>query len=176
MASRPSPAIPKRIQPLRWRRPAFVWVPIAVVLGLSWPAVLISGQAGLALMCLLAGAIGMAASLLALGFAWVIGRPPRTRNTVIRNVAWTAAIIAAASPFLLMPMLPSAVGGGRLSPAAPLAMAPLALMLGLFMGLFAGAVFSVVALVKPPRAAAGAPAAQAVAADPEPVQDVQPFY
>ncbi|HVY84264.1 MAG TPA: hypothetical protein VG943_03965 [Caulobacterales bacterium] len=142
------PPIPQRIHPLSWRRPFFVWTPVAVLLALGWPALLVREQSGLLQLALIAGALGMAMSLIALGGAWALGRPPRTRTTVIRNVAWTGGVIAAAAPFLLVNV--DAAHAGGLARSTPLAMAPLALLLGLPMSLFAGTVFAWVALVKPP--------------------------
>ncbi|MES1199642.1 MAG: hypothetical protein ABUS48_06655 [Pseudomonadota bacterium] len=141
------PPIPRRIPPLSWRQPFFIWTPIAVVLALGWPAALLQDQDGFMALALTAGATGMAASVVALGGAWLLGRPPRTRASVIRNVAWTGAVIAAAAPFVLVNVMSKGPSG--LHASTPLAVAPLALMLGLPMSLFAGTVFALVALVKP---------------------------
>ncbi|MES1198713.1 MAG: hypothetical protein ABUS48_01890 [Pseudomonadota bacterium] len=136
--------VPRRIAPLAWRRPAFLWTPIAVALAVGWPAYVLHEQNGFAALMLASGALGMALSLAALGGAWALGRPPRTRKTVVRNVTWTGAVIAAAAPFVLVNLL----APGELAKETPFAMAPLALILGLPISLFAGIVFSMVALVK----------------------------
>ncbi|HVZ99393.1 MAG TPA: hypothetical protein VG841_03655 [Caulobacterales bacterium] len=121
---------------------------MAIVLALGWPALAFRDQHGMLQLALSAGALGMAVSVLALGGAWALRRPPRTRTTVIRNMAWTGAVVAAAAPFILVNLMNAHAAG--LAGAAPLAMAPLALILGLPMSLFAGTVFAWVALVKPP--------------------------
>jgi len=138
--------VPRRIAPLAWRRPAALWTPVALALAVGWPAYALHEQTGFAALMFGAGAIGMTLSLAALGGAWALGRPPRTRKSVIRNITWTGAVIAAAAPFLLVNLPGAHVDG--LARETPFAMAPLALLLGLPISLFAGVVFSLVALVK----------------------------
>ena len=136
--------VPRRIAPLAWRRPALLWTPIAIALAVGWPTYALHEQTGFAALMLGSGATGMTLSLAALGGAWALGRPPRTRKTVIRNITWTGAVIAAAAPFLLVNLL----AAGAVAKETPFAMAPLALILGLPISLYAGIVFSMVALVK----------------------------
>lgn len=154
--SRPAFApIPRRIPPLEWRRPFLVWTPVAIVLAIGWPPLLLRGQPGLFELALIAGALTMALSVLSLGMAWALGRPPRSRRAVIRNILVSGAIVALTAPFVLFNLfsaVPTADGAPRqlgLDTGALYAMAPLALMLGVPIALFSAVVFSVVALVKP---------------------------
>jgi hypothetical protein len=154
-AERKLAPIPRRIPPLRWRKPALLWGPLAVVLALGWPAFLLAADGGLAYFALIAGAMGFAAALLSLGAAWVLGRAPNARRVVVGHVVAGCALASLLAPPLfawLLEALSDYEGLGRdigIKPETAFALAPLALSLGLPAGLFAGAVFSLVAFVKP---------------------------
>jgi MFS family permease len=147
--------IPRRIPPLRWRRPVLVWGPLAVVLALGWPALVLIADGGLLYFMLIVGALGFALALVSLGAAWLIGRAPKARRVVMAHVVAAcalAALLAAPAFSWLLETLSDYEGLGRkigIAPEASFALAPLALTLGLPAALFAGAVFSIVAFVKP---------------------------
>lgn len=127
---------------------------MAILLGLGWPALLVREEAGLVAFTLFGGLIAFAIGLVALGALWALRRPPRTRRAVIRIFVWTGAAIAIATPFVFADFV-NAVGeyendgaATGLSNGAALALLPLSILVGLPSALFAGAVFSLVALVK----------------------------
>lgn len=182
----PPTPIPMRIPPLSWRRPFFVWTPVAIALAIGWPALMLQGQDGLFEASLVAGAVGLALTLMSLGGAWALGRPPRSRRSVIRHMLWCGGIAALATPFVLTSLLGSVAelerGAGAvngLPGSTAYALQPLAMMIGLPVALFSGVVFSCVALVKQPgpqrELLLGKRMSEKLAI-PERARDVQPFY
>ena len=156
---RPSPRpVPRRIPPLRWRQPAFLWTPAALALALGWPALALREDAGLPEVVAIAGALAFAVGFLSLGCAWAIGRPPRTRRAVILHLLWPGAVAALAAPFVYRTLVVTIAiaQSGVMREQIPLqyAMAaePLALLVGLPIVLLSALVFALVALVKPARA------------------------
>lgn len=152
--------IPKRIPPLQWRRPAFVWTPLALALALGLPALAFNEESGLADLVLVAGALVFAVGFISLGIAWAIGKPPRTLREAMLHLIVPGVIAALAAPFVFESLvhfiataqsdtpLPQAT---VLPDAAALAIAPLALLLGLPIVLFAALAFSLVAFTKAQR-------------------------
>ncbi len=115
-------------------------------------------EPGMAQMAAIVGGIAFAIAAVSLGAAWLLGRPPRQRRTVIAHLLTAGAIAALASPFVFATLLDVlAQNEGAAESGLPnriaWALAPLALMLGLPLALFGGLVFSYVAMVKPPRLA-----------------------
>jgi len=162
----PPPPIPRRLPALAWRQPTLIWTPVALVLALGWPALALREEPGLAQMALTAGAGAFALCLLSLGAAWIARRPPRARRTVVEHMVIAGLIASAAAPLVFLFVLEALARSEQadapgLTASMAYAMTPLAIMLGLPVALFAGLVFSWVALVKPPRRRPGdAPAAR----------------
>ena len=52
MSQRP---IPHRFPPLTWRRPAFVWTPLALIIAIGWPALVLTSDGGMQKMTLVTG-------------------------------------------------------------------------------------------------------------------------
>lgn len=157
MAQRPAPPpVPRRIPPLTWRQPVTIWTPAALVLALGWPALLLQGEPGLMQTTLIAGAIVCAISFIALGGAWMFGHAPRTRRDVMQYFLIAGLIVSIGAPFVLMSLLDSVAQYHErvtgLRGATAFALTPLAVLLGLPIAFFFGLAFSLVALVKPPRA------------------------
>ncbi len=121
-----APPIPQRIPPLMWRRPSWLWTPLALALALGLPAAVFMNDPALQRFALVAGALVFALALLTLGASWALGRAPRTRRVVLLHVL-----------------------GGGVAAALP----PLALALGLPIVLVSGILFAFVALARqrPPR-------------------------
>lgn len=147
--------IPQRIPPLIWRRPAFLWTPLALAIAVGWPLALLRDDPALANTALVAGAVVYALALVSLGAAWVIGRAPRTRRDVVMHILAAGALTSLAAPFVLTRLL-GAVADYEQTGAAEafsmqmsLAMTPLALVLGLPIALASGIVFAVLALTRP---------------------------
>ena len=149
--------IPKRIPPLQWRRPAFVWTPLALALALGLPALAFNEESSLADLVLVAGALVFASAFVSLGVAWAIGRPPRTRREAMLHLIVPGVIVALSAPLVFESLvhiiataqsdtpLPQATA---LPDAVALATAPLALLLGLPIVLFAALAFSLAAFTK----------------------------
>ena len=151
--------IPQRIPPLRWRDPALVWTPMALAAAIGWPALIFFGEPALQRLALAAAAGVFTLALLSLAGSWMIGRPPRTRRTVVMHVVVAGGIGALATPFM-------SAGLG----ATALALLPLSLLLGLPSALVAGMVFAWIALAREPSPDAVKPIDEALAR-----HDVQPF-
>lgn len=138
----PEPPIPERIPPLAWREPMALWLPLAMLATIAWPA-LIESDAEELRLALVASASGLALALATLGASWLAGRAPKARRIIVLHVVLAAAVVAVLAP----------VAGPSAAPdiAALFAMAPLALMLALPAALLSGIIFAWVALVRPPR-------------------------
>jgi hypothetical protein len=146
-----SPPIPQLIPPLEWRKPAFIWTPIALALAIGWPAALFANEMALQRLVLIAGAIVFALGLLTLGASWAIGRAPRTRRVVVLHVLFAGVLAALGAPFVLTELLALVAdgeGAGNFSASMSMAFTPLALVLGLPIALISGTVFAWTALSK----------------------------
>jgi hypothetical protein len=147
-----SPPIPQLIPPLEWRKPAFIWTPVALVLAMGWPAALFANEVALQRLALVAGAVVFALALLTLGASWTVGRAPRTRRAVVLHVLFAGVLAALAAPFVLTELLALVAGGeqaGNFGASMSMALTPLALVLGLPVALISGTVFAWTALSKP---------------------------
>lgn len=140
---------------MAWRQPVLVWTPIALALGLGWPALMLREEPGLAQAALVGGAIVFAASFVSMGGAWLLGRAPRTRRDVMQHFLYTGVVVALGAPFAVAAILGAVAQAQHsetgLRAAAPYALTPLAVLLGLPIAFFYGMAFSMVALVKQPR-------------------------
>jgi hypothetical protein len=147
----PAP-IPQRIAPLTWRKPALLWTPAALALAIGWPAGLFYNDPGPQRLALVAGFAVFALALITLGAGWALGAAPRTRRAVVLHVVAAGAVTALAAPFVLTELLAVVAdyhddgAGANFSLAMSLAMAPLALLLGLPIALVSGVVFAWIAL------------------------------
>jgi len=137
--------IPQRIPPLNWRRPAFLWTPLGLALGIGAPAAVFYDDPGIQRAMLLAGIFVFAAVLTALGGSWLLGRAPRARRTVVAYVVAAGAIAALVAPFAMAELL-ATTAPERPSIAMAMTMTPLALLIGLPSALAAGLVFSWIAM------------------------------
>lgn len=150
--------IPQRIAPLSWRKPAFLWTPLALALAIGWPLALFHADTAPQRLALTGLFIVFAIALVSLGVSWMIGRAPKARRIVVGHVVSAGVITALLSPFALTQLLAnvaaSAEAGGRFTLDMALAMVPLALVLGLPITLVSGIVFAWTAL-KPSAAGAG---------------------
>ena len=147
-----SPPIPQRIPPLEWRKPAFIWTPIALALAIGWPAALLPNDVAMQRLALVAGVVVFAFALLTLGASWALGRAPRTRRAVVLHVLFAGVVAALAAPFVLIELLALIAGAeraGNFSTSMSMALTPLALVFGLPMALISGTVFAWTALSKP---------------------------
>ncbi len=144
------PPIPERIPPLSWRRPILIWLPFSLALSIGWPAALLRGETETRHLALAASAIAFAVGLVTLGAGWIAGRAPKTRRIVVLHIVTGGAIAALMTPYVL----PSLLGTPRgLDFAMTLAMAPLALLVGLPAALISGLVFAWLALTTRPKPA-----------------------
>lgn len=163
-------SIPQRIPALSWRRPTFVWTPLALAAAIGWPVAALQNEGALAPYALVAGAAMFALALTTLGLFWATGRAPKTRREIVSHVVWAGAAAALIGPFVLMQVLALVAdyeregAGAGFTLGMPAAVAPLALMLALPIALISGLVFALIALA--PGEARGA--------DDAPT-DVQPF-
>jgi hypothetical protein len=146
------PPIPQRIPPLTWRRPSFIWTPVALALAIGWPAALFYNSPTLQRFTLVIGTSVFAIALVTLGASWILGRAPRTRRIVVLHVLTAGAFAAIAAPFVLTELLAAVadyehVGAAQnFTLAMAFSMAPLALVLGLPIALISGVLFAWTAL------------------------------
>ncbi len=155
------PPIPQRIPPLAWRRPAFLWTPLALTLAIGWPAGLFTRDSAIQRLALVVGAAAFAIALVSLGASWLIGRAPRARRVVVLHVVIAGALASLAAPFILSQILAAlaayqGAGAGEIF-AMAVSMAPLTLVLGLPIALVSGVVFAWVALARRRPGDASAP-------------------
>lgn len=144
------PTIPRRIAPLAWRKPAFLWTPLALALAIGWPYLAFREDGALANMALIAGAFVYALALTTLGVAWAFGRAPRSRREVVLHVVFAGAVAALGAPYAMTRLLGIAAEEGKVF-TLPMALGvtPLAIVLGLPVALLSGLVFAIVALRRP---------------------------
>jgi hypothetical protein len=154
-----NPPIPQRIPPLTWRKPAFLWTPIALALAIAWPAALFYEEIGPQRLIIAALFIVFAIALVSLGASWAMGRPPKSRRIVVLHVVGAGVIAALAAPFALTWLLALVAdyehegAAEHFSLAMSFATTPLVVMLGLPVVLVSGIVFAWTALKpgQPPR-------------------------
>lgn len=148
------PPIPQRIPPLAWRKPAFLWTPLALALAIGWPTGLFYNDPGPQRAVLVALFVVFALALVTLGATWAMGHAPKTRRTVIVHVVVAGAITSLLAPFVLTELLATISrgeaesGDGAFTLAMALSMAPLALVVGLPITLLSGIVFAWIALTR----------------------------
>lgn len=146
------PPIPQRIPPLRWRRPAFIWTPVALALAIGWPAALFYDDAGPQRLAVATLFLVFALALASLGASWLIRQPPKSRRIAVLHVVIAGFVAALIAPFVLTGLLAALarpVAGTDEPLALALATTPLVLMLGLPVVLVSGIVFAWVALERP---------------------------
>lgn len=145
------PPIPRRIAPLAWRKPAFLWTPLALALAIGAPYLAFREDGALANMALIAGAFVYALALTTLGVAWAFGRAPRSRREVVLHVVFAGAVAALGAPYMMTRLLGMAAeeGGKVFSLPMALGVTPLAIVLGLPIALISGLAFAIVALKQP---------------------------
>ncbi len=145
-----APAIPQRFPPLTWRKPVFIWTPLALALAIGWPAALFYNDAGPQRLMIIAGAAVFAIALISLGVTWAMGRAPRSRRIVVLHVVTAGAITLLLTPIVLGKLLTlvaeSTERAGTLTFEMSLAMIPLAIVVGLPIMLVSGIVFAWIAL------------------------------
>jgi hypothetical protein len=149
-----APPIPQRIPPLVWRRPAILWTPLALALGISWPAAMFFDEPAMQRTALIIGAAGFALALVSLGASWLLGRAPKARRIVVLHVVVAGGLASLAAPFVTAELLTLVTNTqNSTAPDSGLAMAaaaaPLALVLGLPIALVSGLLFAWVALATP---------------------------
>jgi hypothetical protein len=165
--------IPQRIAPLTWRKPAFIWTPLALALAIGGPAALFYADPALQRLAGVMGAAVFALALITLGASWMLGRPPRVRRVVVVHVVTAGGLVALITPFVLIELLALVAdyerqgAGDGFTFAMSMAMTPLALVIALPVSLLSGIVFAWVALKR------GDPSASDLVADDR--FDVQPF-
>lgn len=149
--------IPQRIAPLSWRKPAFLWTPLGLALGIVWPLALFYDDAAPQRLALTGLFIVFAITLVSLGARWLLGRAPKARRVVVGHVVIAGLITALIAPFALTQLLGNVAAaensGAHFSFDMALAMVPLSLVLGLPIALVSGILFAWTAL-KPSAAGA----------------------
>ncbi|MDZ4692043.1 hypothetical protein [Terricaulis sp.] len=147
--------IPQIIAPLTWRRPALIWTPLALAAAIGWPAALFMEEPSLQRLALVAGMAVFAIALITLGASWALGKAPRARRVVVLHVVLAGALIAVLAPFVLTQLLAALADYEQNGAAAAsfttdmaLAMAPLALIIGLPMTSVSALLFSWLALTR----------------------------
>lgn len=151
------PPIPQRIPPLAWRRPAFLWTPIALALSIGWPVAAFYDDPTPQRLVITALFAVFAVALVTLGASYALGRAPKTRRIVVLHVVAAGAIAALAAPFALTFLLSALAGhegaAEHFSLAMSVATTPLVVMLGLPVVLVSGIVFAWTALKRgtPPQ-------------------------
>jgi len=143
------PPIPQRIPPLSWRKPAFLWTPIALALSIGWPAALFYEDIGAQRLAIAALFVVFAVALITLGVSWATGRPPKSRRIVVLHVVTAGVVAALAAPFVLTMLLGLIAHQGaaeQFSLAMSFVTTPLVVMVGLPVVLVSGIVFAWTAL------------------------------
>jgi hypothetical protein len=147
--------IPQRIAPLTWRRPTFVWTPLALAAAIGWPAGLFYQDPTPQRLALVAGAAVFAIALTTLGIGWALGRPPKARRVVVLHVVLAMFIAALVAPFVLTQVLAAVAdyehqgAGQQFNLDMSMAMTPLVIVVGLPIGLVSGILFAWIALARP---------------------------
>lgn len=149
------PPIPERLAPLAWRKPAFVWVPLALTISIGWPSTLFFEAPSWQRMVLTLGAATFTLALMSLGAAWALGRAPKARRIVVLHIVIAGAVGLLAAAFLIPPSFDL---------GSALAFTPLALLIGLPITLCSALIFAWIALTSPSKRTVDVAA-----------HDVQPF-
>lgn len=144
------PPIPQRIPPLAWRKPAFLWTPIALALAIGWPLAAFYDDRTPQRLVITALFAVFAIALVTLGASYALGRAPKTRRIVVLHVVAAGVIAALTAPFVLTLLLSTltehAGATAHFSVAMSVATTPLVVMLGLPVVLISGIVFAWTAL------------------------------
>jgi hypothetical protein len=143
------PPIPQRIPPLTWRKPAFLWTPLALALAISWPLALFYGNPGSQRLAVTALFAVFGLSLITLGARWAMGKAPKMRSIVVSHIVLVALLIALLSPFALGQLLGGARAGEQVTFSMSLSVLPLILLVGLPIALISGVLFAWTALTRP---------------------------
>ncbi|MEZ5956867.1 MAG: hypothetical protein R3C27_06620 [Hyphomonadaceae bacterium] len=144
--------IPQRIPPLTWRKPAFLWTPIALALAIGWPAALFYQEPNPQRFAIASLFIVFAIALTSLGASWIMGQPPKTRRVAVLHVVSAGVMAALLAPFVLTWLLTLVAehehegAAEHFSLAMSLATTPLVVMIGLPVVLVSGILFSWIAL------------------------------
>lgn len=145
-----NPPIPQRIPPLTWRKPAWLWSPLALALALGAVYALFYQDGSVARAVLAAGAVVFVLALATLSAGWALGHPPRAHRIVVLHVLAASVIVALAAPWGFSALLAAEVKQAKGAGAdLALALAPLAVLLGLPLALISGLIFSLTALTRP---------------------------
>lgn len=147
------PPIPRRIAPLTWRSPAYVWTPLALAVAIGGPFAALGAAGDMAHAALIIGAFVYALALSTLGAAWVLGRAPRSRREVLLHVLGAGLVTSIAAPYAMTLLLaaPADQTAQTLALPAALSLTPLAIVLGLPALLLSGLAFALIALRRPPQ-------------------------
>jgi len=135
---------PPREPLLVWRKPAPLWAAAALVLALGPPAAVLHREGGMAQMTLIAATLGLLGALSALAFAGAVGSAPRTRRDIVALVIWFGLGAALLAPIAFQALLQAMEGvEGVAGPVGlpallPIALWPLALIVGLPIALLGG--------------------------------------
>lgn len=143
------PPIPQRIPPLSWRKPAFLWTPLALGLAISWPLALFYGNPGSQRLAVTALFAVFGLSLMTLGARWAMGKAPKMRSIVVSHIVSVALVVALLSPFALGQLLGGENAGQHVTFSMALSVLPLLLLVGLPIALISGVLFAWVALTRP---------------------------
>ncbi len=143
------PPIPQRIPPLTWRKPAFLWTPLALALAISWPLALFYGNPGTQRLAVTALFAVFGLSLITLGARWAMGKAPKMRSIVVSHIVLVSLVVALLSPFALSGLLGEGGGGEQLTFSMSLSVLPLILLIGLPIALISGVLFAWTALTRP---------------------------
>jgi len=148
------PPIPVRIPPLTWRKPVFLWTPLALAAAIGWPALFFQNDGAIQKLTVVAGAAMFAVAMVTLGTAWATGKAPRTRRAVVIHVLFAGFVAAVVAPFVLTALLAGvadyekAGDGARFSMEMSLTMIPLGILIGLPVALVSGIVFAWLGLTR----------------------------
>jgi hypothetical protein len=144
--------IPQRIAPLAWRKPAFLWTPIALALAIGWPVALFYDEVGPQRLAITALFVVFAVALVTLGASYAIGQPPKSRRIVVLHVVTAGVVAALLAPFVLTWLLGVVAetehqgAAAQFSLAMSFATTPLVVILGLPVVLVSGIAFAWTAL------------------------------
>jgi len=141
------PPIPQRIPPLTWRKPAFLWTPIALAAAIAWPLALFYGNPGPQRLTVTALFAVLGLSLITLGVRWAMGKPPKLRSIVVSHVVIVGLVVALLSPFALGSLL-STDAGENVTLSMAISVLPLIVLVGLPIALVSGVIFAWLALTR----------------------------
>ncbi|UPT63960.1 MAG: hypothetical protein M0D54_05295 [Hyphomonadaceae bacterium JAD_PAG50586_4] len=143
------PPIPQRIPALTWRKPAFLWTPIALALAISWPLALFYGNPGSQRLAVTALFAVFGLSLMTLGVRWAMGKAPKMRSIVVSHIVLVSLLVALLSPLALSGLLGTQSAGEQVTFSMSLSILPLILLIGLPIALVSGVLFAWTALTRP---------------------------